>query len=82
MNYEHNFVVVLRITNATQMPRDVKRNGAHAHLQTSLSKRDFSGYIGGARSHEELTFTNTFSYKHEKTNSNNNNNNNNNHHGS
>ena len=53
------------------------------HLQTSLSKRDFSGYIRGARSHKELTFTNTFSYKHEKTNSNNNNNNNNNnHHGS
>ena len=50
------------------------------NLQTSLSKRDFSGYIMGALSMEQLTFTNTFSYKHEITNSNNNNNNN--HHGS
>ena len=52
------------------------------HLKNSLSKRDFSGDIRGALSTKELTFTNTFSYKHEKTNSNNNNNNNNNHHGS
>ena len=51
------------------------------HLKNSLSKRDFSGDIRGALSTKELTFTNTFSYKHEKTNSNNNNNNNN-HHGS
>ena len=76
MNYEHTFVVVLRITNTSL---DAQKSCLR-HLKNSLSKRDFSGYITGARSTKELTFTNTFSYKHEKTNSNNNNNNN--HHGS
>ena len=78
MKYEHLFVVDLRITKKHKCLAMLKEI-VHAHLQTSLSKRDFSGYIRGARSTEELTFTNTFSYKHEKTNSNKNNNN---HHGS
>ena len=71
------FVVVLRITKKHKYLA-MKKNRACAPPNLSLL-RDFSGYIRGARSHRELTFTNTFSYKHEKTNSNNNNNN---HHGS
>ena len=74
LNELRAFIDCLAHHKGTQMPRDEKI--VHAHLQTSLSKRDFSGYIMGARAHKELTFTNTFSYKHETTN------NNNNHHGS
>ena len=59
----------------TQKYLAILRNRAPPNLL-----RDFSGYVRGARSFIELTFTNTFSYIHEKTNSNNNNNNN--HHGS